>query len=161
MQENSKEIMSILEESMTLEINIGRLYMCFADKVPIDYNFWNQLAEEEITHSSLVNVGIDFLKIGDFPNNWPIGDLDDLVKTNRDILSLITNYQRNIPSRKEALEIALRLEQSAAEKHYQTLMNIPPEHDYSGVFKIFQELNGADKNHAERIERYIAHNRIV
>ena len=65
---------------------------------------------------------------------------------------LIKEYQENPPSRQLALTVALEIEGSAGEFHYQHAMELPADSEST---KVFQELNNVDKDHASRIRGYM------
>ena len=58
------------------------------------------------------------------------------------------DYNQKAPSFEDAYYEAIKLESSAGEFHFQVLMT---EESDSKIVKIFQKLNGDDKDHNKRI----------
>jgi len=148
-----------LHESIQLEINVSDLYQLFYMKFPDDSEFWWQLSLEEVNHAALLRSINDlFLPEKILPRNILEKLSEEISKANQSIRERISRYKLNTPSRSEAFTYAYQLELSAGEAHYEMFMNEIPE---SNVEKIFQKLNGEDKNHANRIDEYMKLNKIA
>jgi hypothetical protein len=80
-----------------------------------------------------------------------------LVDANSEISSLIKKSKVNPPSRTEAFNIALNIENSVGEIHFERFMNQETE---LKIVNIFQQLNRDDKDHANRISSYMNRNNI-
>lgn len=145
----------LLEESVQLELNLGKLYRFFSNYFSEDNDFWWRLGLEENNHASLIKSGIIFLESGIFPENWSIANMDSIFQSNKYINELLEIYENKGLKRKEAFLIALELEQSAAESHYQEAMVSPEIQDSSGLIEIFRNLNRYDKNHLQKIQDYM------
>lgn len=145
----------MLEESVQLELNVGKLYRIFANYFSEDHDFWWRLGIEENNHASLLRSGIVFLESEAFPDNWPFANMDAIFQSNKYVNELLGIYDRKVPTRIKAFQIALELEQSAAEAHYQEAMASRGIQDSSGLIGIFRDLNGADKDHSQRIREYM------
>lgn len=78
-----------------------------------------------------------------------------IFQSNKYVNELLEIYERKVPTRREAFQIALELEQSAAEAHYQEAMASGGIQDSSGLIGIFRDMNGADKDHSKRIREYM------
>lgn len=78
-------------------------------------------------------------------------------QSNKYIVQKIEDFRENPPTREEAFNMAVAMESSAGEIHYQRMMTGEAG---SVVEKIFQKLNGDDKNHAKRIIAYMRNNNI-
>ena len=78
--------------------------------------------------------------------------LRHLKDTNQELRAQIKKFEKIPPSRDEALNIALKIEDSAAELHFQKFMD---EESNSTIDNIFKKLNKDDKNHAMRIRSYM------
>ncbi len=87
-----------------------------------------------------------------FPENLLAKDLLALNESNGRITALVTQFRQNPPTRREAFDIALELELSAGESHYQEFLDSPSE---SATANIFKQLNQEDRDHAERIRSYM------
>lgn len=152
-----KQNNALIDESIGLELNVARLYLLFYKLFPDDADFWWQLSSEERNHGALIQSGRDFLQGDRFPRDLMSARLEPLLETNQKIGGLIQKCTDVPPSREEAFHLALSLEYSAGELHFQTFMDADPKSNMATVFK---ELNGDDKDHALRIMRYMRRNGI-
>jgi len=148
-----KKFYSLLDESIKLELNISNLYMIFYENLPDDANFWWKMVLEEKNHASLLRSGKEiFAPMDKFPEELLSSSLQELSEANKFIQSLIERYREVPPTREEAFNVALHLEQSAGEVHYQLFMEKIPD---TQLMKTFQKLNNDDKDHAKRISSYM------
>jgi ferritin len=153
-----KDLTALINESMNLELNVAELYLMFHDLFPEDAAFWWNLVVEEKNHAALFRSGEElFLSRSKFPVDLVRGPLQDLIDKNRELSSLIEEYERNPPSREEAFNIALSIENSAGELHFQRFMDKDPG---SRMGEIFQQLNQDDKDHVEKISSYMKCNNV-
>ena len=147
------ELKQLANEAIQLELNVAQLYKLFSDAFPQDRSFWWQLAMEEGNHAALIKSGVDyFMDQGLFPQEMLIDNLDVLRAINAELTELIEQYNNKRPSRQIAFAAALKLECSAAEAHYQNMMTCK---DGPKMLELFRNLNGEDKDHAERIRTYM------
>jgi len=151
-----KRIIDYLEEGVKNELNVSELYATFYYLCPEDYQFWWDLSMEEVNHASLLKSGIEFCKVGYFPIEISDNDIEEIIELNDRLPNIIEEFKNN-PSRKKAFEIAIELENSVGEIHYQKLMDSSNDDKLS---KIFKKLNKDDKNHEERIRKYMIENNI-
>jgi len=152
-------IKQFLDESIQLELNLSDLYQLFYAKFPEDSEFWWQLSLEEVNHAALIrSINDIFLPENILPHGVIQTQNSELHQLNSSVRERISRYKTDTPSRYEAFFYAYELENSAGEAHYESFMNEIPG---SNVEKIFQKLNGDDKNHAARIEHYMKLNNIV
>ena len=143
----------IIDESIRLELSVGDLYLLFNSMFPQDAGFWWRLAEEEKDHAALIRSGKEyFAPLQKFPADLLHKNLDELKTSTASIRSFIDKFSRHPPSRTEALTVALTLENSAGEIHFQQFMD---GGGGSAIEKIFRELNRGDQDHALRIEEYM------
>lgn len=142
-----------LDESIQLELNLARLYTLFHDSFEEDEEFWWQLAIEERGHAALLQQEKKQLHASELlQGDLLASDLESLEQANAAILSRIEAFRQELPSRAQALETALELELSAGESHYQNFLDRPTQ---SPAASLFKQLNQEDRDHAERIKRYI------
>jgi hypothetical protein len=73
----------MLEESVQLELNFGKLYSIFADLFSEDCGFWWRLGIEENNHASLLRSGIIFLESEVFPDDWPFANMGAIYQSSR------------------------------------------------------------------------------
>lgn len=148
-----------LDESIQLEVNVSDLYQLFYVKFPEDSEFWWKLSLEEVNHAALIRSINDlFLPEKILPQGVIQMQILELHQVNQSIKERISRYKIIAPTRFEAFSYAHELEISAGEAHYEMFMNEIPE---SNVEKIFQKLNGEDKNHARRIAEYMELNNVT
>lgn len=139
----------ILDESIKLELLVSDLYMLFYHSFPEDADFWWKLSLEEKNHAALVRSIRDiFQSVSGLPESMFSSSAEDIKNTNLRTGSLLETFRNAPPSRTEAFRIALDLEESAGELHYQKFMT---DHLHEKINEVFKQLNGEDKNHAERI----------
>ncbi len=149
----SQTLAALLDESIQLELNLARLYTLFNDHFPDDEDFWWQLAMEERSHAVLLQQEkkqpqpLQF-----FPENLLAKDLDALRANNARIVEEIGRFTSTPGSRQEALNLALQIEMSAGEAHFQEFME---SESGSLTADLFKTLASEDQNHAHRIREYM------
>lgn len=148
-----KDILTIVDEAIALELNVAELYLRFHHQFPDDAMFWWQLAVEEKNHAALLRSGRECLivKAGLFPSGIVSSALSPLVEANKSLAILLAETKERIPSREEAFRLAIRLEESAGEIHFETFMKMTPK---TTAEQMFQSLNQDDKDHARRLREY-------
>ncbi len=156
-------LLNIIDASIDLELNIGKLYELYCELFPEHKEFWWKIALEEENHAALIrSVKEHFRPMGETPEALFLTEscaLDDIQKVSNSITNLIENYRKKTPTIEEAFSFAYNLEKSAAELHFQEFMN-KDNADLEPIEQVFQSLNQADKNHALRISRYIKEHNI-
>jgi len=149
----NKEFTALFDESVKLEHHVADLYFLFHELFLEDKAIWWQLALEERNHAALIRSGKEFFKpLGKFPHELLAPVLQHLKDTNSRLSSQIKKLKETSPSREEAFKIALEIENSAGELHYQKFMDRKVN---SKLQDIFQQLNKDDKDHAKRISSYM------
>ncbi|MDY6839739.1 MAG: hypothetical protein SWH78_17415 [Thermodesulfobacteriota bacterium] len=158
MQVNEQQLTQLMNESVKLESNVADLYMIFHEAFPEDCAFWYQLHMEEKNHASIIQSAREaWLSGKEFPLEILSPNLDELIALNTKLGSLLEEYRKNPPSREMAFNVALDLEESAGEAHFQDAMEQTPS---SELMELFQMLTGEDKEHADRIRTYMRDNGI-
>lgn len=142
-----------IEEAIQLELNASEIYFIFSQAIPEDANFWATLAWEEKNHASVLKTGKEILMpLDQFPGEVLPDVIQALIDTNRWLDSLKEELSKSKPDREKAFAIAVKIESSAGEQHFQRVMESPSD---SSVIKIFQELCEDDINHLSRIREYM------
>jgi CheY-like chemotaxis protein len=142
-----------IDQAIQLELNAADIYLIFSDAIPEDANFWATLAWEEKNHASVLKAGKDILMPADqFPADLLPNVIQVLVETNSWLDSLKEKFAEVKPDRKTAFAIAIKIESSAGEQHFQSIMEAPSE---SKVIRILQELCEDDIHHLNRIQEYM------
>lgn len=149
----NEEYAELLDESIKLELQVSDLYLVFHEAYPEDTEFWWDLMLEEKNHAALLrSIKGMSQQLDEFPQSIFAPVLKDLKDTNHQISELIKRCRKYPPTRKKALKIALKLENTAGELHYQHFMD--DDHDQS-ISEIFKQLNGDDKDHAQKIKTHL------
>ena len=147
------DVTSLIEESINLELNVSKIYTHFYKLFPDDAAFWWKLVVEEKNHAALIRSGKEYFEpLRKFPHDLLAPLLKILKDANSRLDSLIKKYEEAPPSREEAFNIALKIEESAGELHFQKFMD---KEANSTTDNIFKELNKGDKDHAMRISCYM------
>jgi ferritin len=149
----NEEWCSLLDESIHLELNVADLYEVFHIAFPDDADFWWTLLLEEKNHAALLRSAKEaFMPLDKFPRDLVLHSLEELKHANATLVTLIRKCRDAHPSREEAFNIAVTLEQSAGEIHFQQFVDRKAN---SKIDDIFQQLNKDDKDHAMRIRSYM------
>ena len=139
--------MNFIDEAIELELNMSKLYGVFSEYIDEDRAFWYRLEVEEKNHAALLKTALDFIRFDKFPSGLVPDNLEILKESNQKIREAIGTFTAD-PDRKLAFKLAYALENSAGEVHFQEFMEKKVS---DTVSEIFQKLNQADKDHAERI----------
>ncbi len=143
----------VIAAAIDLEMGAHHLYHYFAEIYPEDRTFWSDLQIEERNHASLLRAAQDgFTRHGILPDGILAESLEAMQEANRVISQTILECKQSAPTRKEACQLAIRLEELAGELHFNRFMSKAPE---SSLEEVFQQLNKDDKNHVERIREYM------
>lgn len=156
--EMSEKQLQLIGEAIKLELNMAELYLSFHNRFPEDAEFWRKIAVEEKYHAALLKSGEQvFLDSGVFPSELVSISIESLITAN-DLLKHIFKEDVDHLSRAAALNLALKLEESAGEKHFQHAIQ-QAEHPTKGI-KLLQSLNEDDRSHADKIRSYMLQNGI-
>jgi len=154
-----ENLRQLIEEAIKLEFNVAEIYLSFHNRFPEDSGFWWKIAIEEKNHAALLKNGKQFfLDAGMFPDNLVGDSLEALINANNELEGILRQEKEAPPSRDVAFNLALKLEESAGEIHFQYAMQ-QAKHPSEAIL-LFQSLNEGDKDHAERIRNYMRLNGI-
>ncbi|MEN8226613.1 MAG: rubrerythrin family protein [Bacteroidota bacterium] len=146
------EFGSVIEEAITLELNVSDLYFLFYKLFPDDSEFWWKLAMEEQNHAALLKTVKQMSRSElQLPKEIVPSGRNELATSNKKLLQALEDFE-NYPDRTKAFQFALEIENSAGELHYQSFMKYGTE---SRLLNVFRKLNGDDINHADRIRQYM------
>lgn len=153
-----KNLSKLIEESIELELNAAGLYALFHFAIPQDASFWWQLHQEERNHASLLSsLNNTFLPADIYPDSLIMPPLEKLKKVNARLNILLEKFGNAPPGRDEAFRVALEVENSAGELHFQ---KFAVHQDDSKVDQVFRNLISSDKDHLQRILNYMKENGI-
>ncbi len=143
----------LFNEAIRVERNIASFYALYATYFKEDKLFWQMLSEEEEHHAKVLESGLELLLE---ENLFPDGILDldtkELKATNDKLEEKIAEWKEKMPGKKEAYTYALELEQASLEFFFQQTLSDKSEEQ---AIKVFDNLVGFDKDHAQRIEDLI------
>ncbi|MHC4074015.1 MAG: hypothetical protein ACYSWW_25765 [Planctomycetota bacterium] len=149
----NRELSLLFDESIRLESNVADLYVMFQDMFPEDADFWRALIIEERKHGTLLKNGKAHFAPGNtFPVDLLSDTLDEMKDANTNLVKLISQYREKPLSRETAFNVAITVEQSAGEIHFQAFMDKKADSRY---VELFQKMNGYDKDHENRIRAYM------
>ncbi|MFC1685113.1 rubrerythrin family protein [Pseudomonadota bacterium] len=150
---NLKEKQELIEQAIQLETNVATLYTIFCHAHTEHAELWSQLSQEEKGHAALIKNATERCDLNELLNDEAISaNLTKLERCNHHIQALIEQFAEAPPTSVDAFTIALDLEQSAGEIHYQQFMDIG---DGSILDRVFQKLDQEDKAHSARLRAYM------
>ncbi|KMQ50463.1 hypothetical protein CHISP_2581 [Chitinispirillum alkaliphilum] len=153
----SKKVLQTLRKMVLLERKIGLLYSYFQDIFTEDKAFWQQLTKEETEHATLIETHIEY--INDFRDKFKIlleSSEDNVEEIINKITVIINDLGKHVKTREDALLLALQMEQSAGELHFQNTADFQDyESEIPIPIQIFQSLAQSDKDHAIKISKYL------
>jgi hypothetical protein len=109
---DNKSLIDLFEDN---ELNVSRLYRVYSKRFPADEPFWKRLSAEEITHAGQIRTLRTLSGLKLVENNFTRGIVNyviDFVKKE------IEKAEVGAISDIEAVNVALRIEQSILEKKY-------------------------------------------
>ena len=144
----------LFQAAIQVELTVSKIYQLFSTIFKQDQKFWLQLANEEKNHATLLRYGLEeYRNIDLFPQELLYSDIDQIIEFNKNLEKYLIEYSRNLPDQKTAYHFALQIEFSNKEKQYGIFMEkTPPE---SKLIRLFQMLNGENKDHIKRIKQII------
>lgn len=144
---------AILERLVEIELKTSDLYTIFRNAREEDAEFWSGLALEEINHASIIKGAISsFVEEGLYPVEVPPPTLAELNQVVRRLNQLLAKFRKRPPTRASTFRIALEIEDSSGEVHYQRAVEATPQ---TVFLEMFQKLNAGEADHAQRIREYI------
>ena len=146
----NESLLDYIDKAIRLELDMAQLYSIFAEYLEEDKVFWYRMEQEEKNHAALLKTGRDFVRF----NKFPIRLLPEQEAALNESINLVSRYMDEFidkPGREWAFTSAVELEKSAGEAHYQNFMDSDAD---DNLTRIFQDLNRADKDHAQRILKY-------
>ena len=147
------QYMLLFNEAIRVERNIASFYALCATHFKEDQVFWQTLSEEEEHHATILESGLELLLEQNlFPDAILDLDIKDLKVTNDKLEEKIVPFREKALDKKEAYAYALELEQASLEFFFQQTTSKRAD---GKALKIFDNLVGFDKDHAQRIQDLI------
>ncbi len=143
----------LFNEAIRVERNIASFYTLCATHFKDDQLFWQMLSEEEEHHAKILESGLELLLEQNlFPDAILDLDIKDLKVTNDKLEEGIAQFREKAFNKKKAYTYALELEQASLEFFFQQTASDKSDEQAT---KIFDNLIGFDKDHAQRIQDLI------
>jgi rubrerythrin len=143
----------LFNEAIRVERNISSFYALCAAHFKDDQLFWQMLSEEEEHHAKILESGLELLLEQNlFPDAILDLDIKELKETNSMLEEKIAESKERMPDKKDAYTYALELEQASLEFFFQ--QTVSDKADEKAI-KVFDNLVGFDKDHAQRIHDLI------
>ena len=143
----------LFNEAIRVERTIASFYALCATHFKEDQVFWQTLSEEEEHHAKILESGLELLLEENlFPNAILDLDIKELRATNDKLEEQIAQFKDGRLSKKETYNYALELEQASLEFFFQQTTSDKSDEKAT---KIFDNLVGFDKDHAQRIQDLI------
>lgn len=143
----------LFNEAIRVERNIASYYSLCATYFKDDQIFWQMLSEEEEHHAKILESGLELLLEQNlFPGSILDLDIKELKATNNKLEEKIAECKKKAPGKRDAYTYALELEQASLEFFFQQTAS---EKADGQATKIFDNLVGFDKDHAQRIQDLI------
>jgi CheY-like chemotaxis protein len=147
------DLEQFIDEAIKLELNAAEIYAIFAAGMKEDADFWAGLSWEERNHAAILKTGKEMLlPAGQFPEELLFDFIQPLVETNTWLQALKDEFSEKLPDRLAAFAIAIKIEKSAGEMHFQRVMEQPSD---SRFLEILQDLCEDDIDHLNRIVAYM------
>jgi rubrerythrin len=143
----------LFSEAIRVERNIASFYTLCATHFKDDQLFWQMLSEEEERHAKILENGLgSLLKQHLFPDAILDLDIKELKATNDKLEKKIAEFKEKVLNKKEAYFYALEIEQTSIEFSFQKTTSDKSDEEAT---RIFDNLVGFDKDHAQRIQDLI------
>ncbi len=143
----------LFNEAIRVERNIASFYALCATHFKEDQVFWQTLSEEKEHHANILEGGLELLLEENlFPDAILDLDIKELRATNNKLEERIAQCQDNRLNKKETYDYALELEQASLEFFFQQATSYKSDEK---AIKIFDNLVGFDKDHAQKIQDLI------
>lgn len=147
------ESSQVIRRLVDIEENVGKLYRLFGAMHPVDFEFWMQLATEEDRHAALLRYHGECIVQSSVLNERLFSSSVETIFTfNAKIEEILLSRVNQVPNRKDCFAIAMQIEESAGEIHFQDAMPVTEE---AVAFEVLQTLYADDKDHASRIKAYV------
>lgn len=147
-----KKTVEILDESIKQELLVSKLYSLFEKTSYEDSEFWYKLSQEELSHSITLQAERDDLsEVRLLPIELVLENLETLRKQNMLLSEFFEELKKSAPSREQTFSIAYALERLMIESIYESCLAKYPE---TQALRIFQSINGDEKEHIEKIVQY-------
>jgi rubrerythrin len=146
------ELSQKLEACLKIEMLCEEIYYSMCNIFPEAKQLFRQLAEEEERHADILTISAGFHNMGVMPAIV----VPDSVPKIKESLDLAEKIRREIEEKtislREALHMALQLEESVAEVYFNELMADKSDEE---IISHLQRYYKDEMRHTERIKRYI------
>ena len=155
--DKNAQITELFEEAIKLERSVAALYLTYARLFPEHGEFWARLSQEEENHAAIIRSGMEQLYQFDlFPLQALATDVGSIKRNCQEIKDKIELFEISPPDLKSACEFAISIENGAGESHYQVTIDSAEK---SRALIIFKNMASNDKDHADRIRKFLEETR--
>jgi hypothetical protein len=143
-------VQSVVEEAIRFEHNLAALYLLFSSSMPEDADLWWELSTSEKEHATILEASQKLF--GDeFARETVPADLELLRSSNETLEASIDRFERDAPTREDALRLALRLESDENEATLFRLLDVSTSRPAQDVV---ERIHREDQSHAAKIRDY-------
>lgn len=147
------ELSRRIEGCIAAETGCAEVYRIFGSMLPETRDFWDELAREEDNHAAILAVGRGFQKTGKLseevvPVAFPMANIQGTIDLAKDIKAKARD--RSI-SLKEALDMALSLEQTLCESYFEEVRTNKGNSRFAAAL---QTLLIHTRSHLEKIREF-------
>lgn len=153
----SDDLRQLIDVAIKLELSMAEIYHSFYKRFPEDADFWRKIVVEERKHAALLDDWKQhLLDTAMFPVELMDTSSAAINNLNNEIESILRRESEDPPVRAAAFKLAIMLEESAGEAHFQhVLQQVEPS---SKAIRLFRRLHEADVDHADRLRNYMHQN---
>lgn len=128
------------------------IYTILQDMFPQDRGFFHDMALEEENHASVLTVATGFNRVGKLPDRIVPRSMSPIYKSHDVAIDIRQKITKNDMSIKEALELALQMEESMVESYFYEVMHSKTE---DKVMSVLQEMATYSESHTEKIKNFM------
>jgi rubrerythrin len=149
----NRELSERIEACVAVELLAAEIYLILADSFPAERDFFMDLCQQEQEHADILTIGMGFQRVGEVPD-YIVPEsflrIYETFKLARDIKKKLENEKVSL---KGALSMALELEDSIAERHFQDIFSHAESDSY--IINKLKTLQSDSKRHADKIKDFM------
>lgn len=145
----TNELSQRIEACIAVELLAAEIYLIMAACFPDERDFFMDLCEEEQEHADILKLAMGFQRIEKVPDYIVPDSFLNIYETFKLARYLKNTLENREVSLKEALAMALELEDSFAEKHFQDVFSHTESDSY--IINKLNSLQSDSRRHSDRI----------
>lgn len=137
---------------IAIEATTAEIYHSLSASLPKARGFWRDLALSEENHTNILVVGAGYLSKGELPDHIVPSSqelIDETFRLVRDVKKKIRNEQLSLS---DALDLALKIEKSAAESYLQEIVLGQTD---DPIIERLQQIRRDELTHIEKIKDFM------